>query len=241
CPEQAINYDIKKEQFTTNMESCSDCKKCIDVCLEGSRIFWGYTATADEIFKEVQKDSIFYYHSGGGVTISGGEPFLQKNFVRELLKKCVFQGVNTAIETCGHVLWENIKFVLPFVDTLFYDLKHMETNRHKKITGVGNGLILENLKKIDAGPQNFPIIVRIPVIPTVNDEDGNIRDLGEFCRNLKKLKEIQLLPYHRFGIETYRKLSMPYDLETLCSPEKEKMEYKAALLQDMGLTVKVGG
>jgi len=139
------------------------------------------------------------------------------------------------------VLWEDIKFVLPFVDTLFYDLKHMDTDIHKKITGKGNSLILENLKKIDACHQNFPIIVRMPIIPTVNDEDDNIRALGEFCRNLKKLKEIQFLPYHRFGIETYKKLSMPYALENLCSPKKEDLNYKTGLLQDMGLSVRIGG
>jgi pyruvate formate lyase activating enzyme len=241
CPEQAIAYDMKKECFTTDMEKCSDCRNCIDVCLEGSRIAWGYTATPDEIFNEIQKDSIFYYHSGGGVTISGGEPLLQKIFIKELLEKCVSHGVNTAIETCGNVLWENIKFVLPFVDTLFYDLKHMDNAIHKKITGVGNRLILDNLKKIDAFPQNFPIIVRMPVIPTVNDEDHNIKAMGEFCKDLKNLKELQFIPYHRFGIETYKKLSMPYALEDLSSPEKEAMEYKTDLLQDMGFTVRIGG
>jgi len=241
CPEQAISYDIQKERFTTDMEKCVDCRKCIDVCLEGSRIAWGYTATPNEIFNEVQKDSIFYYHSGGGVTISGGEPLLQKIFVKELLEKCVLHGVNTAIETCGHVLWENIKFVLPFVDTLFYDLKHMDNDIHRKITGVGNRLILENLKKINDFPQNFPIIVRMPLIPTVNDEDNNIKALGEFCKNLKNLKEIQFLPYHRFGIATYKKLSIAYTLEGLYSPATEEMKYKTALLQDMGFPVRIGG
>ena len=241
CPEQAIVYDIKKERFTTDMSRCTDCRECIDACHEGARFAWGYTASVDEIFKEIQKDSIFYYHSGGGVTISGGEPLLQKTFVRDLLEKCVIQGINTAVETSGHVLWENIKLVLPFVDTLFYDLKHMDDRIHKKITGVGNRLIKENLKKIDALKQSFPIIVRMPFIPGVNDEDENINALGEFCSQLNNVKEVQFLPYHRLGIETYKKLSKPYILEGLNSPAKEEIEIKTAPLKKVGLLVRIGG
>jgi pyruvate formate lyase activating enzyme len=239
CPEKAISFDIKKECFITDMEKCSDCRKCIDVCPEGSRIAWGYTASVDEIFKEIQKDSVFYYHSGGGVTISGGEPFLQKSFVSKLLEQCVLHGVNTAVETCGHALWENIKETLPFVDTLFYDLKHMDDGIHKKITGVGNSLIIENLKKIDAVQRNFPIIVRMPIIPGVNDSNDNINALGEFCKKLNNLKEIQFLSYHRLGIETYKKLSIPYALDGLEPPDKGLIEHKTALLKEMGLMVRI--
>lgn len=241
CPEQAIVYDIKKECFATDMLKCTDCRQCIEACPEGARSAWGYTASVDEIFREIQKDSIFYYHSGGGVTISGGEPLLQKTFVRDLLEKCVMQGVNTAVETSGHVLWENIKLVLPFVDTFFYDLKHMDDNLHKKITGVGNRLIKENLKKIDALKQKISIIVRMPFIPGVNDQDENINALGEFCESLSTVKEIQFLPYHRLGIETYKKLSLPYSLEGLNSPTKEEIEIKTAPLKKRGLLVRIGG
>lgn len=151
------------------------------------------------------------------------------------------QGIDTAVETCGHVIWENVKTVLPFVDTLFYDIKQMDNGTHKAITGVGNRLILENLKKIDESSNPLSLIVRMPTIPTLNDHEENIVAMGRFCKNLKKLKEIQLLPYHRLGMETYRKLSIPYSLEQLNSPDDGEMEQKVSILRDMGFKVRIGG
>lgn len=241
CPKQAISFDLETECFITDRSKCTDCRQCIHACPNGSRMAWGYLATIDEVFREIEKDSVFYYHSGGGVTVSGGEPLLQKTFVKGLLEKCVMHGINTAVETCGNVLWENIKSTLPFIDTLFYDLKHMGNATHKAITGVGNRLIMNNLKKIDTDPRDVSIIIRMPVIPKVNDQDINIRKLGEFCQGLKKLREIQFLPYHRFGIETYKRLYMPYALEGLESPSNEEMGRKVSFLKDLGLKVKIGG
>lgn len=241
CPEKAISYDIKRERFLTDMEKCTDCRACITACPTDARIAWGYTATVDEIYNEVAKDSLFYYHSGGGVTLSGGEPLMQKQFVKELLETCVMQGIDTAVETCGHVLWENIKAILPFVDTLFFDLKQMDDAAHKAITGVGNRLILENLKKIDAEKYPKSIIIRVPVIPTLNDQDENIEAIGRFCLGLKKVKEIHLLPYHRLGMETYTRMGKPYALETMGSPTTDEMRRKANLLKLMGFTVQIGG
>jgi pyruvate formate lyase activating enzyme len=202
---------------------------------------YGDTASVAEILKEVEKDSVFYYHSGGGVTVSGGEPFVQPEFLRELLVGCLMRGINTAVETSGHVPWENIAAVLPYIDTLFYDLKHMDSEKHREVTGVGNRLILENLKKIDAARHPSSMIVRMPTVPAINDGDDNLRAMGRFCKDLKKLKEIQLLPYHRLGIETYRALAKPYALEAVASPGETEMEPKAALLQEMGLEVRIGG
>ncbi|SMC63931.1 pyruvate formate lyase activating enzyme [Desulfocicer vacuolatum DSM 3385] len=241
CPEGAISHDDAGDIFTTDMTLCKDCRQCVDGCPAGARIAYGYNATVDEMLRELGKDSVFYYHSGGGVTVSGGEPLVQKDFVAALLEGCVMQGINTAVETSGHVPWENIENVLPWIDTLFYDLKHLDANIHRQITGVDNGLILENLKKIDETHRSFPVIVRMPVIPTLNDQDANIKALGLFCRGLKKLKEIQLLPYHRLGIETYRRLSLSYGLEGIRSPGDDEMNRKVDLLKDMGLRVRVGG
>lgn len=241
CPENAVSHDGETGIFTTDMDRCTDCRQCIDACPADSRIAWGYDANVDEMLKELGKDSVFYYHSGGGVTISGGEPLMQADFLASLLEGCVMQGINTAIETSGHVPWENIEKVLPWVDTLFYDLKHLDDRVHKKITGVGNSRILENLKKIDEVSSFPPVVVRMPVIPSVNDADANIKALGLFCRGLKKVKEIQLLPYHRLGMETYRRLSVPYALEDIASPDAAEMDRKVAILTHMGLKVKIGG
>jgi pyruvate formate lyase activating enzyme len=240
CPEKAIAYDADRDYFTTDMKRCSDCRQCVDDCLAGARTAYGYTATAEEILREVAKDSVFYYHSGGGVTVSGGEPFLQIEFLQELLEGCVSQGINTAVETCGHAPWETIEGVLPFIDTLFYDLKHMDHTVHRRLTGVGNRLILENLLKIDAAKHPLSIIVRLPTVSGLNDDAKNLRALGEFCLKLCRLKEIQLLPYHRLGIETYRILSRPYTLEHMAAIDDDELVSKAELLRGMGLRVRIG-
>ncbi len=240
CPEKAITYDAGRDVFLTDMASCNDCRQCVEECLAGARTAYGYTATADEILQEVAKDSVFYYHSGGGVTISGGEPFLQKEFLQELLEGCLLQGINTAVETCGHVSWDSMEGILPFIDTLFYDLKHMDNATHKQLTGVGNRLVIDNLLKIDRSAHPLDIIVRLPAIPGLNDDDANLQAMGEFCLKLKKLKEIQLLPYHRLGIETYRTLSRPYALEYVAAVEEDALMPKANLLAQMGLRARVG-
>lgn len=241
CPENALAWDMKSERFITDHTRCTDCGSCTAACPEGARKVWGYTATTDEIYREVEKDSLFYFHSGGGVTMSGGEPLVQKAFTAELLKKCRDHGINTALETCGMVPWEAIEAVLPLLDTLFFDLKHMANEAHLALTGKGNRRILENLERIDESSHPVSLIVRMPVIPGANDARENLEALGGFCKQLDKLGQVQLLPYHRLGMETYRRMSLPYTLEELKSPTKEEMETHAAALRQTGLRVSIGG
>lgn len=240
CPEDAISYKEEGDIFITDMTKCTDCRQCMKECLPGSRIAYGYTASVQEIVKELEKDSLFYFHSGGGITISGGEPFSQVDFLCELLENCIMLGMNTAIETSGFTHWNNIERALPFLDTVFFDLKHMDNTIHEKITGVSNSLILRNLKHLDESPGKFNLIVRMPVIPNLNDSKENIIAMGRFCQDLGKLKEIQLLPYHRLGIETYQRLSIPYTLEHLSSLKESDLLDQAAILKEMGLAVQIG-
>ena len=244
CPEKALAWDMKSERFVTDTQRCTDCRRCVAACPAGARQAWGYTADVDEIYREVEKDSLFYYHSGGGITVSGGEPLAQPEFTRELLERCLAHGINTAIETSGFVPWINMARVLPFTDTLFFDIKHVDDKTHKEITGVSNKRIIENLKAADAAnaaDYRRSLIVRMPVIPGVNDTDDNFRALGWLCRGLERLAGIQLLPYHRLGMETYRRMALPYDLESLEPPPEEEMERYAGILRQSGLSVSTGG
>jgi len=175
------------------------------------------------------------------MTVSGGEPLIQKDFLISLLRGCQELGINTAIETCGYAPWDAVVDVLPHLDALYYDLKHMDSKVHKQITGVDNLLILTNLLKIDASDISLPITVRVPLIPGLNDTDENIAALGWLCKRLKKLDEVHVLPYHRLGLETYRQLSIDYALEGLAPASDEVVQEKAGILKKMGLKVKIGG
>lgn len=241
CPETALAWDMKTEAFITDINLCTDCRQCVSVCPTRARQAWGYTASVDEIYREVEKDSLFYYHSGGGITVSGGEPLTQPEFTGDLLERCLTHGINTAVETSGQVSWKNMERVLPFTDTLFFDIKHVDDKRHRAITKVSNKRILDNLKAADTSDYSFSLVVRVPVIPGLNDDYENFRALGELCRGLTRLAGIQLLPYHRLGMETYRRMAIPYALEHLESPPRRAMESYADTLRQTGLKVSVGG
>jgi len=240
CPNGAISFHEESASFTTDRDRCDDCGHCISGCLPGARSSYGYTASVESTVKEVAKDSLFYMHSGGGVTISGGEPFTQTEFLCSLLENCMMLGINTAIETSGYTSYVNMEKALPFVDTLFYDLKHMDVDIHREITGVRNDIILGNLLKADRNASHLSLIVRMPVIPNINDSDENVLAMGRFCKKLKKLREIQLLPYHRLGIETYKRLALPYSLEHVPAYDHAELKNKAALLTKMGIPTRIG-
>lgn len=241
CPLGAISYDRSQRNFFTDRHACNDCLRCIQACPTSARVAHGRTMTVEALLAEVQRDSIFYFHTGGGMTVSGGEPLMQKDFLIALLRGCQEIGINTAIETCGYAPWNTFVEVLPYLDALYYDLKQMDRLRHMQVTGVGNELILENLQKIDNSNYSIPIIIRLPLIPEINDSDENIDALGWFCKKIKKLSEIQVLPYHRLGIETYHQLSMSYPLASFEPHAEEIVEKKVAILKKMGLKVRVGG
>ena len=241
CPEDALAWDMKTERFFTDPARCTGCTSCTAACPTGARQSWGYTATVDEILREIEKDSLLYFHSGGGVTLSGGECLSQPKFCADLLERSLAHGIGTAIETCGQVPWESIEMVLPYTDTVFYDIKHMDGAAHRKLTGSPNTRILDNLKRIDAQASHLSLIIRMPLIPGINDQADNIKALGNFCKTLGKQTRVQLLPYHRLGIETYRRMSRPYPLESLTTPSQEEMETHTGILRQMGIKASAGG
>lgn len=202
---------------------------------------YGCDMKVSQVVKEVCKDEIFFFHSGGGVTISGGEVLMQVDFVKEVLKGCLENGISTAIETSMFAPYEKIKELIPYLNAIYADFKVFDEERHKFYTGVSNELIKENLKKLD---QDFrgDIHIRIPTIPTVNMFEENMRKTAEFLKDMKHVRDVELLPYHKLGLETYRKLGRVYELKDIETPGKDEMQKMAEAIREEvpGMRVKIG-
>ena len=220
------------------------CKWCSTPESQRMEIEKGYgkDMTVEEVVKEICKDEIFFFHSGGGVTISGGEVLMQADFAKEILKFCMEQGIPTAIETSLYSSYDNIKELLPYLTSMYVDFKVADERRHEFYTGVSNKRIKENLVKVDT-EFNGDIHIRIPVIPTVNMNENNMKDTIKFLSNLKHIKDIELLPYHRLGLETYERLGRAYELKDVEIPDMERLRKMADIIREENqeATVKVKG
>jgi len=176
---------------------CTGCGACVEICPTGARKKMGAVMTSEEVMKVINRDAIFYRESGGGVTFSGGEPFMQLDFLRELVLNCIRIGIDTAVETCGYFDWEQGKDIIALLDGVFIDIKHMDDRIHQKVTGVSNVPILENVIRIAELQPNT--IVRVPLMEEINASEKNIRAMCEFIKQHTKVKGVELLPYHHLG------------------------------------------
>ena len=190
-----------KEKCPHSLEKCELCGKCTLYCPNDAREICGKEYTVEEIFCQVIKDKIFYDASGGGVTFSGGECMLYPDFLVEILKECKENGIHTAVDTAGHVPFEHFERILPYTDLFLYDVKFLDGEKHKRYTGVNNGLILENLAELLH--RGSRVWVRIPVIPTVNDTVEEMRGIREFILAHGSPEKVELLPYHAMGEHKY--------------------------------------
>ena len=240
CPAKAIEMGDAK--VITDRNICTGCGSCVDACPEEARELMGKYMTVEEVVEEVMKDDIFYQRSGGGVTISGGEPFTQWKFSANILKHCRERSAHTAIETCGYAPWETMERVLQYTDLVLYDLKHMDPKEHMKLTGVSNELILENVRRI-WHERHIPIWIRVPVIPGYNDSPANIDALAGFVVNeLSPFLQIHLLPYHRLGESKVQQLEKPGPKLSADPPDEAHMQSLKEIVEARGLKkVFVGG
>ena len=205
--------EICKNTFTQN---CTACGKCVAVCDREARKITGRTVSVDEIVNEVLKDRAFYETSGGGVTLSGGEPLLQIDFAVEILKRCKQNGINTAIETAANVPWSSFEKILPYVDNVLCDIKCVDEEKHRKFTGVSNRTILENAEKLKK--ENVNLVFRMPVIPTLNDSE--VEAVSKFAGDTP----LELLAYHKTGSDKYKALGVEYKIEEIVPPTVEEMQ-----------------
>lgn len=183
-------------------ENCSGCGKCCAVCPTGARKIIGSVVTVEEVLQVIKRDAIFYRESGGGVTFSGGEPFAQAEFLRQLVMACNRLGLDTAVETSGYFEWNRVKDIFAYLDFVFVDIKLMDDTLHQRFTGVSNRVILENIAAI--ARVHPSVVVRVPLVEAVNAAEGNIRAMCEFLCQHPGVKGIEILPYHDFGESKYR-------------------------------------
>lgn len=238
CPHKAITRE--EDILVTDRKKCDNCGKCTEMCLTQARRMIGYEVTVEEIIAEISKDSIFYFNSGGGVTLSGGEITAQPQFATEILKACCEVGIHTTIETCAYSKWEDLNVILEYVGRAYVDIKCISMEKHKLLTGVDNEVILKNIRNI-AELEYLELIVRVPVIPGLNDADEDWRQFVEFIKSLKRIYRVELLPYHRYGVHMYQAMARDYPLKDLKSPDDDYMERVKKIVENNGFEVQIGG
>lgn len=227
---------LEDGQRTYDRDCCTVCGHCVETCFPGGLSLIGKTMSVDEVLLDVLPDAAFYQSSGGGVTFSGGEPVLQTDFLHDLLVRCHSHGIHTAIETAGYYPWDRLERVLPHVDLVMMDIKHMDSAQHKAATGAPNELILANARHLAATP--VPILFRVPVIPTVNDSPDAILAIAQFVRRLSEQRgariPLELLQFHRLAENKYASLGRSYQAHGL--PDKvENFQELVSIVDELGV------
>ena len=208
CTAQAIQED-EEQRAKIDRDICTNCLLCVDVCPSQALKVYGEEKNVDEVIKAVEKDGAFYSRSGGGLTLSGGEPMHQPRFAIALLQEAKRRRINTAMETCGYCSTEDLVEAGQYLNTLLFDLKVMDDDRHKSVTGVSNQRILKNLEEVRKAWPELYILVRTPIIPGVNDTPAAIRSILEFITDMPNVG-YEMLPYHRLGTPKYEYLGGSY-------------------------------
>jgi pyruvate formate lyase activating enzyme len=232
CPQDAVHWD---ECTLTDWGKCDHCGKCAEVCYAGAREMIGRRISSAELLDDILRDVPFFDQSGGGVTFTGGEPLAQVEFLEDVLQRCKEHNLHTAVDTCGHTSWENFQAILPFTDLFLFDLKLIDEERHQHYTSVTNRMILNNVRSLSESGAR--ILVRIPLIPEVNDDEASIHQFASFLTSLPYLEGVALMPYHTIGVAKYEALGMQYKLSTLQPPPLEHIKQVEGLFASAGLPV----
>ncbi|ACO85462.1 MULTISPECIES: choline TMA-lyase-activating enzyme [Clostridium] len=241
CPVGIHTISNKTLKHEVNRDiDCIGCGKCKEACLKSAISIVGEEKTISELLKIVEEDRTFYEMSGGGVTLGGGEVLMQPEAATSLLMACKQEGINTAIETCGYTKLETILKVAEFVDLFLFDIKNINSDRHHELTGVRNERILENLQELLK--KKYNVKIRMPLLKGINDSQDEIEKTMEFLlpyKDYKNFKGIDLLPYHKMGVNKYNQLGMEYPIKDDPSLKSEDLDRIEGWIKKYDLPVKV--
>lgn len=224
CPASALCLNAGKVQY--DKDKCTYCLACTKACVTGACRCSAREVTVQEVMEEVMEDRNAYRDSGGGVTLSGGEPLMQARFCVGILRQAKDQGVHTAIETAGNVRWQAVESVLPYTDLVLMDLKHLDDSVHRRVTGVSNRVILSNASRLAAAKGGFQVRFRTPVVPGVNDEEGELTKIAAFVKGLGT-DGLTLIPFHTLAEYKYGLLGLAYpgtSLEPVAQATLERLQ-----------------
>lgn len=215
---------------------CIACGQCVAVCPYNARELLGTKMSTEEILSSVEEDRVFYRQSGGGITFSGGEALAQLDFLREIVERCWAMGLSMVLETSGHFAWAKSKDILTKMEMIFLDIKHMDPVTHKKVTGADNRIILQNARNI--ANEQIPLAIRIPLIPTINDDVENLVATATFIsEQLQGALGVEILPYHTLGKGKYELIGLRYQLDQLLPPSAENVAEARGIFTDFGIEI----
>lgn len=235
CPEHAISIVDGNAHIDRTL--CKRCMTCVDTCLNTAMKRMGDEMDVEAVMKVVRRDKDYYEESGGGVTVSGGEPMMQPDFVAELFQKLHEEGIHTCLDTTGYCSGEALDKVLPHTDLVLFDLKHMDSKKHEEVVGVPTEPIHASLKKIlDDG---VDVIIRIPYIPGFNDDDENMKATAEFVKKHTPNAHVDILPYHELGKSKYESIGSEYPMPPTEKPTDEKLAHSREFFTQLGLDCEV--
>ncbi len=241
CPTNALY--MEEDKLNLNKCLCNYCGDCEIVCIQEAIEVVGKEMTDDEVIAEVEKDKVFYDVTGGGVTFSGGEPFYQPKFLAALVRKAKEKSLHVTIDTSGMTLWENIENVLDYVDLYLYDLKMIDSEKHKKYIGSNNKIILENLKRLDKelDKREGSINLRLIMLKGINDSEEDINLILDFISDLNNISQINLLEYHTMGREKYSRLNLEYEMSGDEKPDDYRLKSIKKIFEKNNYQVVIGG
>jgi pyruvate formate lyase activating enzyme len=236
CPKGAISF--REGNLVLDRELCDACGICADKCLNRARQIYGRQVTLDDVMTEIEKDEMFYRRSGGGVTLSGGEPSLQPEFAMEILKLCNERCISTAVETSGAVPWDSLWKTVEYADEILFDIKYTDPDLFSTICPVPLDTVRENIAKLKERNKN--VVFRCPLIPGHNDNMEHIQNIIKWAREFG-IAQIDLLPFHQYGRHMYHSLDMPYKLETLTPLDDSWVRDIEKIMAEAGFKVSIGG